>query len=430
MKNIGFYIDNSSIADVDASEVKHGNPGIGGTEYLILLVASLLSERNNGLKIKLFMKRNQNIPASIDYEIVDSLKGTINRCEQNRIDALVFKHDATNITDDVLHTDSSLKLIVWCHVFICYWELNYYANNASVYRLVFVGREMQDLYRDHKVFNKSTFIYNCVSLEGCRDAVSKHPYSKRSNIVTYVGSIVPFKGFHLLANAWPKVVKNVPDAQLYVIGSGKVYDSNLPLGKFGIAESSYEKLIMKPLCADGKLLQSVHFMGKMGMEKKDILLKTRVGVPNPTGITETFCLSAVEMQTLGAMIATIKAPGYIDTVRNGVLFSKPSDLADAIIMLLKRGIPVYDSAMNYFEKNFSYEAVLTKWEKLFSDEGRLIASKMVNTSYRLKWLKEIIRRASFLLPLNRILPPIERVLIFVERRFFHEVTFMDSNLTL
>lgn len=430
MKKIVFYIDNRAISDVDASEVKDGNPGIGGTEHLILLVSSLLSERENGLTVKLYMREAQRIPAALDSEVVESMSYAIQRAEEEGMDFFVLKHDATNVVEDALHTKKDLRFIVWCHVFVCYWELNYYAKNNAVYKIVFVGREMQDLYRDHRIFDKSTYIYNCVPLSGCREMVANHPYSQRGNVVTYVGSIVPFKGLHLLAAAWPKIIAEIPDAQLYIIGSGKLYESASCLGKFGIAETSYEELITKPLSIDGKLLPSVHFLGRMGVEKRDILLRTKVGVPNPTGITETFCLSAVEMQAFGARIATIKAPGYLDTVINGRLYTKPSALADTIVSLLKTETSDYEHAMSRFEKEFSYETVIKQWEDLFYDKNISVSSAKVNAFYRLKWLKECIRKISGIFPINHIIPPMERVLIFIERRILHKITFMDSNLSL
>ena len=38
---IAIYINNSNISNVDCSDLTKGNPGIGGTEYCILLLAQL-----------------------------------------------------------------------------------------------------------------------------------------------------------------------------------------------------------------------------------------------------------------------------------------------------------------------------------------------------------------------------------------------------
>lgn len=425
---IAFFIDNCSIADVDVRFLEKGNPGIGGTEYLILLVASMLSSRSNGLEVKLLMTREQKVPQQIQSEVVGSLIDGIKKADADGCSLFILKHHVDNITEDCLHSSMGMQFLVWCHIFPCYWELDYYASNNEVRNLVFVGREMMDLYRDHPVFAKATYIYNCVSLAGCRVETERNPFESRGHVVTYMGSLVPFKGFHLLAKAWPYILERVPDAQLYVIGSGQLYDTNQKMGPCGIAQQDYEELIMGYLAFNGKLHDSVHFMGRMGNEKKDILLRTKVGVPNPSGITETFCLTAVEMQMLGARIATVVAPGYLDTVKNGVLFKHPSELADAVVKMLEDNHTNYSDAVTYFEQEFSVEHVLKRWEHLLwegfiSDNGRLS-----NVCYRFKWLKETIRQLSRLAPLNRHIPLVERVLIFAERRILRRATYMDSNL--
>lgn len=429
MKKIAFFLDNRSICDVNAGHLESGNPGIGGTEYLFLLISSKLAERSNGLAVTLYTTHSQILPSGVKIDVVSCLADAIKLCEMNGTEFLVVKHVIENVTTSILQSTRGLKFIVWCHVFACYWELNAYAKNNNIAKIVFVGKEMMQLYWDHPVMKKSTYIYNATLLEGCRQAVFSNPINKRANIVTYIGSLVPFKGFHLLAKAWKDIIREIPDAELYVIGSGQVYDSCAQMGKLGLAEENYERIIFDCLSIDGKLLPSVHFMGRMGTEKNKILLKTKVGVPNPSGITETFCLSAVEMQCFGAQIATIKAPGYMDTIKNGVLCSKQSQLAQIIIRLLRNNENNYDEAMDFFEKHFAIDVVVARWEALLHSE-LVERHEIVNYRYRLKWLKDIIKRMSKYLPINKALPSIERCLIFYERKIRHQQTYMDSNVSV
>lgn len=429
MKKIGIYIENGSINDVDLSDMKKGNPGIGGTEYLMFMLADMLTESNNGLDVTVFLEKNQQLPAEIKYKVCGSVTNAINEAEGIGCSYLVLKHNADNITKDTLHTGGVMKLIVWCHVFICFWELDYYASNQDVDRIVYVGREHLQLYFDHPSYKKSTYIYNFVDLNGCSDKVKKYPFQNRKHIVTYLGSLVPFKGFHLLAEVWPIVVKEIPDAELYVIGSGKVYDSNAELGRLGVASKEYEDVFLPYLTKNGQIIPNVHFLGRMGAEKEKILLRTKVGVPNPTGITETFCLSAVEMQMLGAKIATIKAPGYLDTVKNGILYKKQSQLAKSIVKLLKDKDSGYEDAMQYFESEFSKDTILKCWENLLNENfGRKV--RITNLGYRLKWLKIPLGYVRGLLPRSVKIPDIERLLVFIERNILHRQSFMDSNLKL
>lgn len=427
-----FYIDNKGFASVDCSDIVHGNPGIGGTEYMILLVSSMLASRNNGIDVTLYATKEISLPEWLDVEYCTGLADCLVRVEKNGDEYIVIKHDVeANIYSHVLDGNRYLgiKVIVWAHVFMCYWELDYYSANPNISRIINVGKETNDLYIDHPAYDKMDYIFNIVILEGAREIATSNPYEKRGNVVTYIGQLSPFKGFHLLAQAWKQIVSEVPDAQLYVIGSGKLYDKDVSLGKYGIAASDYEDRFM-PFLTDvnGKILENVHFMGVMGEEKREILSQTKVGVPNPSGITETFCISAVEMQIMGARVVTYKAPGFMDTVRNGILGSSRSQLVQNIIKTLNSTESYYDDAMNHFTSNFSQNAVVKEWERLLKGINNT-KTEIINRNYRLKWLKIILKkiknRSSFL---NKELPMVERILLFIERKLYGPVTYLDSNI--
>lgn len=54
MIKVGFYLDNDTISSVDCTCILKGNPGIGGTEYMVIAVAQLLTIRSNDIQVKLF----------------------------------------------------------------------------------------------------------------------------------------------------------------------------------------------------------------------------------------------------------------------------------------------------------------------------------------------------------------------------------------
>lgn len=427
MKKVAFFIDNRSINDVDVSRIELGNPGIGGTEYLLFLIPTLLNRNDNGLDIRLYVLSEQNTAKDLNTIRVDSIENAIEEAEKDDVELFVTKHCVENIYNNSIHSAKGLKFIIWCHIFSCYWELDYYSRNASVAKVVFVSRETADLYIDHPIFAKSTYIFNCIDINGCYEAVKSKPLQSRKNIVSYVGSIVPFKGFHVLAEAWPEVIKAVPDAELYVIGSGKLYDKSAQLGKYGIAEKQYEDFFMQFLAPDGSIPDNIHFMGKVGAEKNEILLKTKVGVPNPSGVTETFCLGAIEFQIFGSVISTGKSPGYVDTVVNGKQCRGSKSLAKSIIKQLKTtGKDNYQRTYYYIKKNFSSEIIIKDWEYLLSKDI-CKSDGHHNLNYRLKWVKIPLGFLKKRIPVLSCIPPIERIILFFERKFLHRVTYMDSN---
>lgn len=408
MKKIAFFLHNKTLDGVDFTKVCDGNPGVGGSEYMIVLIASLLSLRDNGISVRLFTEREGLFSQDLEYMAVDDIASAI-YCADNdgMFDYFIFKHNIEVIENNLLQAKSGMKFIPWCHNFASHTQLKYYAYNNSVASIVNVGHEQMDLYRDNIAFKKSVHIYNCVDMQCLsRYDITSSPFAVRPHNVTYIGSIIPEKGLHWLAETWEEVLKQVPDAQLYIIGSGKLYFRNAVLGPFGIAEKNYEGYLMKFLSKDGKILPSVHFMGIMGEEKNEILLNTKVGVPNPSGESETFGISAVEMQIMGAKVTTIRCAGYIDTVKNGLLYNKKKQLAASIVQLLNDTDSNYDAAVEYFNANFSQEAVAQRWESLIIN-GNLQQEKLRNTGYHLKWLKELMRILKEKYSCLYVLPDIE-----------------------
>lgn len=427
MKHIAFYIANKNIVSVDCRNLLVANPGIGGSEYLILLAAILLSENDNGIKVTLYVQEDFLYKLNVHTEVAENLSHAVILASNSDIDYLSFMyHPLYKESDKQVYflCKNGLKLLPYCHNFVRFKDLDFFADNDNVQQIITVGREQKDIYRDHRAFNKTSYIYNCVNI----DCVSKydvksHPFRERGNIVTYIGSLSPMKSFHCLAKAWPKVVKEIPDAQLFVIGSGTLYSRNEKLGKWGLAESHYEEYFMKYLSQDGEVLPNVHFMGVLGDEKNEILLKTKVGVPNPLGSGETFCLSAVEMQLMGAKVVACKACGYMDTFKNGIFANSKQNLAKTIIHALKTSESQYDNVLSYIQKNFSQQHFLADWESLIKKGYIEQDNSLVHANYRMKYIKESLRKLKNKYSLLNSIPSIETLKSYVEKRIIERFIY-------
>ena len=220
--------------------------------------------------------------------------------------------------------------------------------------------------------------------------------------VTYTGSLVSAKGFHILANIWPQILKAVPEAQLYVIGNGQIYDRNAKLGSLGIADERYEKVFANAITENGALLPSVHFCGAMGKEKLEIYKKTTVGVMNPSGKTETFGLSAVEMEACGIPVVTKAANGLFDTVidgKTGYLIRNKNQLRDCVVELLqdKQKNAFYgQQAKAFADETFLPEVLVKQWEQLFVDIKKGQAAEYIKPENHWqnnqKWMRVINRK--------------------------------------
>ncbi|MDR0575890.1 MAG: glycosyltransferase family 4 protein [Tannerella sp.] len=359
MKHVAFYITNQGTAEVNCHNLLQGNPGIGGSEYAMLLLAYSLGTNYKDLHITVYTDKEGILPENMRVKTVENRNDLAQKVKEDEVEVLVLR-DQSNF--DIFHNE--LKIVVLAENFIQPKYLRYLANEKRVYRIVCVGNEQLNLYRDHAAYRKSVAIYNPF----CAEKIQLPDYSMRPKHVTYIGSLIPAKGFHVLAKAWKTILEVYPDAFLNVIGSGNLYNRQTPLGKYGIAEASYEQVFMPYLTDEtGKILPSVKFWGILGHGKADILQHTRVGVPNPSGVTETFGYTAVEMQAYGCLIATIKCPAYVETVYSGagILYWREKDLAKSVITLLNFGNNNYQKTMDYIWSHFALEKIANEWHQLF-----------------------------------------------------------------
>lgn len=412
MMKIGFYYKNELLGRIDCMRLLDGNPGISGTAYMFALISTQLAERDNGLDVTFFAPHPVNASPQLHAELANDVVEAYRKAKAAGLAFLVVKgNEASQLLDAFPQTSPTTRIVVWCHNFLTLHELNRYGSSPLVARIINVGREQMDLYRDQNAFLKSDYIYNTVKIAP-KYSEGLVPASQRDDIVTYMGCVIPGKGLHVLAEAWPEVLRKKPQAQLYVIGTGALYDPRATLGKWGLAEPRYERYIMKYLSRDGKLLPGVHLMGIMGNEKYDILRQTKIGVPNPTGNTETFCVSAVEMQMLGIRIVSKRCAGYLDTVRKGVLVNDERKLADAIVRMMDAD-DVDDDSQAYFEQHFAPQTVVGEWERLFRETigtGEYLhpVLPLSNQDFEWKASKERLRMLKRRFPLlNRLLPPLD-----------------------
>ena len=368
---IGVYLDNEPLKGMRFGNLSEGNPGIGGTEYCVLFLCQELAKQYPNDDIFLFCSEKTEL-ASVDnviggYSIIsfikDAAKYNLDVC---LISYNFFKEKKDMMVEELSH--KNLNIILWGHNYYFEDDCNLIADLDSIKANVFVGRQQYDHYIDHRIINKSTYIYNMYPEQNVVTTVSSN-----NNVVTYIGSLICSKGFHVLAKQWKKIIKKVPSAQLYVIGNGKLYNRKQKMGKFDIAEESYENSFIPCLLnSNGELLKSVHFLGVLGSEKKEIIKKTKVGVVNPTARTETFGISALDFEAYGVPVVTKSKGGFLDTVVNkktGLLYFREKHLYKKVVKLL------LDNHLNTsfgrqgaeYCKKFAPDSIAREWHKLFED---------------------------------------------------------------
>lgn len=362
---IAFFISTKLVTNVDLTKPENGNPGIGATEYLFILIASQLDlAYRDEMDIYFMSDTYCALPRSLKHIYVKDAIESVLLSSKLGMDLLVLRAvpDA-----NLFHyiDEKKQKVITWAHNRI--WEdlANLIANCHYVMRNVCVGAHQALEFVDHGLYYKTEVIYNPIIMKGIRQRNIDRP------VVTYIGHLDKSRGFHALARIWKDIVQEVPEAKLNVIGSAALYDRNVKLGSLGIATEKYEKQIMKYCTLEnGIIMPSVKFWGVMGQEKAKIFSETSVGVINPTGY-ETLGLSGLEMESYGIPIVTINKYGQSEIVRHGYsgyLFNKKFEFKKYIITLLKdveSNTIMGNNARNYIEERFNIDKILLQWKEEF-----------------------------------------------------------------
>ena len=399
---IGFFLDNSGVSQTDFSRPWEGSPGTGASEYVQVALPYFIAQYGGeSIETCIFAPHTDLLPSDIHCYEAPSVIHAARKAKAAGVDYFVFRpriHEETRILDVL--DDLQLASIGISQLTPHPVHVRRLTKSKALKALVCVGREQYDYLMDAPIYKKLAYIDNGVQVSSCND--SPVP-TKDHRLVAYMGALVPQKGFHVLAQAWPKVLQRFPDARLSVIGSAKVYNENALLGPLGIAHEKYESTQIIPYLSqpDGSLHPSVTFHGQLGKEKYDILRRALVGVANPTGQTETCCVSAVEMAACGTAVVSGAYYAMLDTVhhnKTGLLGRNIDDLAANICNLLDNpdhavamGAAGYSRTMAQYD----FSVVAPKWvnlcNKLIQQKMPESIGKLKNISYQFKFLRMVNR---------------------------------------
>lgn len=353
---VAFYFDNRKISDIDLSKPHLGNPGIGGTEYMFLLISYYLA-LNEGFDVHLFVPVLNKLPQNLMVHKVADVFETFKQCETLSVDYLICRSFYDKGIYKNLET-TKLKVLLWAHNFAKIDELNIISKCDNVVKYVCVSSKQLDLLYGHPVYKKSTYIFNAFVPEIYESV------QERRKSICYVGSIIPNKGFDVCAKIWRKLADEGYDVELDVVGSGRLYNSSTKLGKYSVAKEEYEDKFIPFLLFEGKLSSKVHFHGVLNHEDKIKTMSTSyIGLPNPTGNTETFGISFVEFEALGVPVVAKAVCGLKDTV-NDYLCKDEKEIYQSCKEIFSLSKEEYDkkgeATKKYVEK-FAVKKIIDDW---------------------------------------------------------------------
>ncbi|MDZ7736261.1 MAG: glycosyltransferase family 4 protein [Gammaproteobacteria bacterium] len=414
---IGFYIDSSKIGSRDLRHPERGNPGVGGSQFVSLnIVRYLLAYAGRYVEPIIITQNPEIFPHYMKCIYVDGgLSEVLETANREQLHYVVCRPSIKKcgIEDFFSRAEKlGVRLVFRAAITPSPRILTAMYESPAAERLVCVGRKQYEDIRDHPIMDKTVQI---------DDIFDPSPYmpeaniSKDGSLVVFVGSLIPAKSFHVLAEAWPEVIRKRPDARLVVVGSGSLYADDSPFGPWGVADEAYERRLRRSLAdRDGQPHSSVTFSGCLGAEKIPLLQKARVIVANPTGRTETACAVAKEAAASGTPLIAAKEAAFLDLVQDGktgILIRGRKQLAKSILTLLnddELAERMGSNALEYARERYNPGENAIEWANLFDDidkgKNPEVLPVLEYSSYLVIWIKDILRYFKILVPGARNIP--------------------------
>ena len=391
-----------------------GELGLSGTDAQVLRTADQLARRE-GIEVLLIERAQTSAHPHIHSVQVESEIRAVDVARREKVSVLIFNNRGAALTRPLIEAceRTGQMAVVWDHNGPNDEVADMIADAATVKRLVCVSNAQCDQLRHHRVFDKTEYIYNSVDPEffapGERERDSKR--------VVFVGYVGLTKGFHVLAAAWPAVRAAVPDASLHVLGSAELYEDRARLGPLGVAANEFEQRYIAPHLGDSReacAVLGVQFHGLVSPKRiRDELQVAAIGVVNPNShtSTETFCVSAIEVQAHAVAVVGGRAGGLRETIRagqTGLLVRNERELAAALIGLLQdpqRAAAMGRRGRRFVEEAFAPGRNTDRWLQLLhaatrgesplpprlrsaSLNGRILVREALRRGARVPWVGE------------------------------------------
>lgn len=183
------------------------------------------------------------------------------------------------------------------------------------------------------------------------DSVEEQKSSKPT--IIFVGRLVRLKKVENLLLAFKKIISKIPEAELYIVGSGP------------------QEKMLKDLAKRLDLSSNVHFTGFVPEEEKIKLIKNAWVLVQPS-IAEGFGLVLVEANACRTPVVAVDSGGPREVVIDGVtgFLVKPNDLnelTEKILEILSDKIKMYrmgEDGRKVVEEKYTWEKVAEKVEKI------------------------------------------------------------------
>jgi glycosyltransferase involved in cell wall biosynthesis len=269
---------------------------------------------------------------------------SISSAEKLRVPSILTNHTIF-LVSDVKH--------IWVPTSYILYPYRRYINKAS---LITAVSEAAAKFIEHFAKGKEIVVVpNGVDVERFTLIVRKTISLLERPTILYVGRLVYRKGLHVLVRAMPFVLKEIPDAQLLIVGEGYM--------------DSFLRMLIKSL----NLEENVKMLGFIPDEKLSELYTSSHLFVLPSLYCESFGITLLEAMASGRPIVASNVGGIPEVVEDGVtglLFRRgdAQDLADKIIKVLndnKLAQTLAFNARKLVKERYSWTVIASKVEDLY-----------------------------------------------------------------
>lgn len=402
---IALILDDLIYDSIKVEECIIYNPGVGGGTYQFINLFNVLTSSN--IHTVYFLHKNKtnftDIPRILNVTYTD-YENLFESLEKLHLDNIILPQ---RFGYDLLENFSSLGVPITyrCGNYLNSNEIEYLSKKI-VKNVVCLNWEHASKYYDTSIYEKIRIIPNFINF-GILEA-NRYSFIKTKDlekfVITYMGSISPSKGLHLLAKVWHKIVKKIPNAELHIIGSdtlyGQIFGSSAPNNI-----SSYEKRVRSIFDKNPFSAAKVVYHGKLGIDKYKIIKNSNIGIVNPSGLSEVFTNSVVDFSLFDIPVLGRNKFGLVSMIEdglNGYKFNSLNGLVNKIVFIHNNDLDF--NGLNFLMDKFTGRNVVYNWLILFDDSKsqdflyptRKISLKMLFHNYF--FLRIIFRKIQDIAP--------------------------------
>lgn len=311
------------------------NPGVGGTQFTTIQLALRLAKEHPSWRVSLVNTTPVTVrgaPRNLEVTVVDGIDEYLSSPGATEASVILAPVRSIRYADRHLLRECATRTIAWSrHPF----DRPLRDLLATVPFAVVVSVGTFQFHSNGWLRRPHLHIPNVFSPPTLDPDTETRPPSSDDLRFVHLGALVRGKGFHHLAEQWPRLRAAFPGATLDVIGSEDVYRVREQHALVP-CDPEYATEIIDRIGEDELRNGRVVFHGNLGAEKFDVIRASHIALLNPTGKSEAFPASPLECMWAGRPVIAAADRGMWDTMHHfpELALDDPAEIVDRVSWLL------------------------------------------------------------------------------------------------